>query len=373
MKKLLYKKVFEDLEEKIINNIYAINSKLPSDQELSKIYNVSTITIKRALLELKEQGYISRKPKQGTIVTSDKKQVSNTKLQSLDLPLIGCIMTNFDDTFGTHILTSILETSESKAHIIVKKSYGEEKKEEKLIQEFISMDVDGIILLPSSSKYLSPTILELASQKFPLLVIDRTLEGLPISSITTNNVESAEILTSYLFELGHKNIGLLTSSNIVSSVEERIQGYIKAHATNKVTMNNTLYKNFIQSVVPNSTTSIQDDIEKIALFINEHPFMTGIVASEYNIALLIQQACELLGKNIPEDISVVCFDHSVNYFNKNSFKFTHIEQPQYKIGCCCVNQLLHQINTPSIISKKVLEGELIIGTSTKEPFKITNK
>lgn len=37
-----------------------------------------------------------------------------------DKPLFGCIMTNFDDTFGTTLLSGMLEHSDSKAHIIVK-------------------------------------------------------------------------------------------------------------------------------------------------------------------------------------------------------------------------------------------------------------
>lgn len=366
MKKLLYQKVFDDLEKKIIDGVYIINNKLPSEQELAEQYKVSVITIKRALGELKEKGYVSRKPKQGTIVISNTKVIKNIPSQKFSLPLIGCILTNFDDTFGTQILSGILEESDSNAHVIVKKSLGHEEKEEELIQEFINMDVAGIILLPSSSKYLSPTILELASQKFPFIIIDRTLEGLPISSITTNNKESAEKLTSYLISLGHKNIGLITSTNLVSTVEERIQGYTQAHAVHQIKMNYSLRKHFVGSVTPASDVTVEEDIQKIATFIKEHPNMTGIVATEYNIALLTKQACEIVGKKVPNDISIVCFDHPDNYFDRTSFYFTHIDQKQYKLGSYCIQQLLQQIQSPTSVVKETLSGKLIIGNSTKE-------
>lgn len=366
LKKLLYQKVFDAIEKKIINGEYNINDKLPFEQELADEYKVSIITVKRALEEMKKQGYISRKPKQGTIVISNTKHASPTSVQNSQLPIIGCIMTNFDDTFGTQILSGILEASDSLAHVIVKKSLGHEQKEEQLIQEFMKMNVAGIILLPSSSKYLSPVILELASQKFPLIVIDRTMENLPISSITTNNTESAEILTSYLIDLGHKNIGLVTSTNIVSSVEERIQGYVQAHAANHVMMDLSLRRSFIESVTPDSDATIQEDIDKIAAFIKEQPSMTGIVATEYNIALLIKQACEQIGKRMPEDLSIVCFDHPDNYFDQTAFRFTHINQQQYTLGKECITQMLHLINNPASIAKVNLIGELVVGDSTRK-------
>lgn len=366
MKKLLYQKVFDAIEQKILNGAYKVNNKLPYEQELAEEYQVSIITIKRALSELKKQGYISRKPKQGTIVISNTKHSIPAAIQHIHLPLIGCIMTGFDDAFGTEILSGILEASDSFAHIIVKKSLGNALKEEQLLQDFIKMNVAGIILLPSSSKYVSPTILELASQRFPMIVIDRTLGDLPISSITTNNTESAEKLTSYVIHQGHQHIGLVTCSNIVSTVEERIQGYIQAHAANHVTMDHALRRSFVESVIPGTDVTVQEDIHKIAAFIKEHPNMTGIVATEYNIALLIKQAAEQIEKKVPDDLSIVCFDHTANYFDQTAFRFTHIYQQQYTLGTECVQQLLQLIKAPSSIIKKNITGELIVGDSTKK-------
>lgn len=364
MKKLLYKKVYEKIETKILNEEYKLNEKLPSEKELADEFNVSTITIKRALTELKEDGYISRKPKEGTTVISTTKNPDISKSNSITNPIIGLVVTNFDETFGTGILNGILEEKSDKVHIIVKKSLGIEKKENEAIKELLELNIHGLILLPSSSKYLSPIILDLASQQFPMVMIDRTLDNLPISSITTNNIEAAEIITTHLIELGHKNIGLLTSSNLVSSVEERIQGYVQAHAANHVTMDPSLRQSIINSVIPNSHSTVEDDIKSVANFIKDHPNMTAIFATEYNIALIIKQACLLIGKKIPEDLSVVCFDHPNHYFDKSAFTFTHIEQKQYETGKMCINQLLQQINEPDNIIKNIIKANLVIGDST---------
>lgn len=367
MKRTLYKEVFEQIKDRIKTDVYKLNEKLPGEQQLADEFGVSTITVKRALTELKDAGYLSRKPKEGTVViakTASLSAVPDTLAN--DKPLIGLIVTNFDDTFGTNILNGILGEKADQVNIIVKKSLGDSQKEGVLIKELIEMNVNGLILLPSSSKYLLPTVLDLASQRFPMVMIDRTVSNLPISSITTNNVEAAKQLTSYLIGLGHKRIGMLTSSNIVSSTEERIQGFMEAHAANKAAMDKSLIQSNVESVTPNSSAAIEEDIRRIADFIRSRPDMTALVAAEYNIALLIRQACEQIGKKIPQDLSVVCFDHPSTYFDKNAFVFTHIKQKQYQIGKKSVELLLEQISDAESIKKIVLEAELVTGSSSQE-------
>ena len=358
--------MFDSLEDLILTEHYPVGSKLPSESELAEKHGVSTITIKRALQELSNLGYISRKPKQGTFVIASEKNAVSSLSIDCKLPVLGCIFTNFDDTFGTKILSGILENATNKAHIIVKKSLGDTQKEEALIQELLEINISGIILLPCSSKYLSPNILELIYKNFPIIILDRALDGIPISSVTTDNKEAMEQLTSHLISIGHRHIGMVTSSLVVSSIEARIQGYIQSHASLQIKMNPDLTQHFISSVIPSSNISPETDVQEIVTFIQNNPEMTALIASEYNIALLIKQACEQIGKKVPEDISIACFDHPDDFFNKQAFRFTHINQNQYELGKEGLTQILDQINTPSSVSKKTLSGQLKIGDSTKK-------
>lgn len=98
---------------------------------------------------------------------------------------------------------------------------------------------------------------------------------------------------------------------------------------------------------------------------NTHSEITALVATEYNIALLIKQACNKLGKSIPADLSVVCFDHPDNFFDTSAFQFTHIKQAQYEIGVKAVDMLLNQVLKPDTINKETLPPMLIEGDSVK--------
>lgn len=71
-KEPLYKIIYDDLLKKIIENYYQKNELMPSETELQDFYSVSRITIRRAMQELQDKGYVTKFSGRGTFV-NDKK------------------------------------------------------------------------------------------------------------------------------------------------------------------------------------------------------------------------------------------------------------------------------------------------------------
>lgn len=69
----LYQKVIDDLKLYIDNGNYKIGDMLPSENELSKTYNTTRVTVRQALSSLMNMGYITRKHGKGSIVVEPKK------------------------------------------------------------------------------------------------------------------------------------------------------------------------------------------------------------------------------------------------------------------------------------------------------------
>lgn len=65
----LYVRIKDELLSKIQRGIWPIDAKLPTENELIEQYNVSRGTIRQALSELEEEGYITRMAAKGTFVT----------------------------------------------------------------------------------------------------------------------------------------------------------------------------------------------------------------------------------------------------------------------------------------------------------------
>ncbi len=65
----LYHQIYVLIRDKILSGSYANGELIPTEKELEKTFNVSRITVKRALDELAQEGLVSRQRGRGTLVT----------------------------------------------------------------------------------------------------------------------------------------------------------------------------------------------------------------------------------------------------------------------------------------------------------------
>lgn len=71
--KMLYQIIYEDIYRKILDSTYEVGTYLPSEAELQKLYDASRITVRRALNDLAQDGYIKRLKGKGSIVQPRKR------------------------------------------------------------------------------------------------------------------------------------------------------------------------------------------------------------------------------------------------------------------------------------------------------------
>lgn len=377
----MYEQIFDALREDIISLKYKSGERIPSEKELCEQYNVSRITSKKALELLTTEGYIIRKPGKGSFVNEfmGVKEVTNhseATLPTLTTPtsstiktnkkmLIGLVITTFDDSYGTELIYGMEEASrEHDCYLIIRRSFGIAAQEEKTITQFLEMGVDGLIIFPAQGEYFSAEILKLVISKFPFVLVDRYLKGISASSISSDNVQAAKVASNYLFELGHKHIGLLTQPSInTTAIEERIEGFIAAHAENGIVADRSLWLENITSTMPNEfdPSSRERDIEMIQQHIQQHPEITALFAIEYTIAQYAYEAAQRLGLSVPEDISIICFDSPLR---NDAYQFTHVRQNQQAIGKQAIESVLKLNNNEVVPSRVMLEAPLIVGKTT---------
>ncbi len=78
----LYLQLIEEIMEKIESKVYVEGGKLPSERELCEIYGLSRITIRQALRELENDGYIYKSHGVGTFVAAKSYNQQLEKLYS---------------------------------------------------------------------------------------------------------------------------------------------------------------------------------------------------------------------------------------------------------------------------------------------------
>lgn len=100
----LYEQIKSVIKDDIINGVYNPGDQLPNEKQLCEQYNVSRITIRRALKELSKEGLIEIRQGKGTFVSKEKLDIKildlggytdtleslhhNVKMQIIEKPVI---------------------------------------------------------------------------------------------------------------------------------------------------------------------------------------------------------------------------------------------------------------------------------------------
>ena len=88
----LYYQIREDIREKINSGEYPPNSMIPSEAELCEFYGVSRVTVRRAILDLAQEGLLNRGKGKGTFVSESYGLTTMNGVQSFTQELLGLNM-----------------------------------------------------------------------------------------------------------------------------------------------------------------------------------------------------------------------------------------------------------------------------------------
>lgn len=386
--KPMYEQIFEALRERIRLHQYKIGDRVPSEKELCDEFGVSRITTKKALEMLVAQQLVVRQPGRGSFVADPASPAESANGQETGdsalpgasdrktdrssspnrKPMIGLVITHFSDMYGTELLYGMEEASrEHDSFLVLRRSFGILEQERHNILELLELGVDGLIIFPAQGEFFSEEILKLVIGKFPFVMIDRFLKGIPASSVSTDNASAAKEGTRHLFETGHRNIAFLTQPPVnTTAIEERIKGIVEAHTEQGVLVNRELWVESLVSTLPNAFDP-QDrvqDVDTLVRHLEAHPEITALFAAEYPIALLAEEAAAKLGRRIPEDLSLICFDSPEN---PDHIRVTHLRQNQFEMGKKAFEMVIELMkSTDHGVQRVELPARLVQGTTVAE-------
>ncbi len=384
----LYKKIYLDILEEIKNGTLKTGDRIPSENELAEKFNVSRITTKRALDMLAQRNIIERYRGKGSYVSDINTATINSTVEKENnlflsdsnskQELVGFIFPGFGNDYGGKLLDSVEKRcSKHNLAMVMKQTLGNSELEEKAINSLVDLGVRGLIFWPSPGKHYNNALLRLVIENYPLVLVDRYLTGIPSSAVCINNKMAAIELTNYMLEIGHKHIAYLSPpTGGTSSLEDRIMGFHMAMAEKGVRIKpDTILQNMRSTLQGYSNINLrklridENDRNEIRKLIQNNPEVTAFITSEYLVAVLLYEVLVSLGKKVPEDYSIACFDTPTDIIDEPLF--THILQDEEKMGFNAVDILIKHIkesDTPPIHSEvgfKVIKGRSTQSRSMK--------
>ncbi|HBG26074.1 MAG: hypothetical protein A2Y10_00340 [Planctomycetes bacterium GWF2_41_51] len=209
-KEPIHRQLYQILRNPIVSGIYASGSKLPTEAELTKLYKVSRVTVRRALQELASQGLIEGRKSQGTFVRIG----ANIRIKPKYIFV-------YDNTspITYPYLSLLLQGIQSKSQnlkfrleIIVRNPMAERSTKDAMFSDFIELaDFNGIITLPEC--LTQEEIFQLEKRNIPIVFVghthDTTALGPNTIRIECNPRQSMFLILNHLIQIGHTKVGYI--------------------------------------------------------------------------------------------------------------------------------------------------------------------
>ena len=355
----LYEQIVRDIKKKIVNGILLPGSLIGSQNELSKEYKVSAITVKKALSDLVNEGILFTRVGKGTYVSKrQKKELDLSKHKS-----IGLVLQDINHPFFSMIVHSVENRAyELGYNLLLSSSSNKIEKEESQINHFAELGVDGLIIASLSLEYKATDyIKKLHDEKFPYIMVSY-IHDPDYWYVGSDNELGGYIATEHLIKTGYKSIGYLHigKGNLLSEI--RKNGYYRALTDYNIPFDSKLI--FYLDKEPHE--------------IGEDRFQLGYkFGKEFNklekkpdalfiysdlTALGFEQAAIEEGIQIPDDVAIIGFD-DIQVARFSSVPLTTVHQPADKIGRMAVDIIQKRIDGSDIGNRTILKPTLIVRES----------
>jgi DNA-binding LacI/PurR family transcriptional regulator len=370
----LHEQLLNQVRHLILSGVWAPGDLLPSESELQRQLKISRSTIRQALSNAEAQGLIERVPGKGTFVT-------RSPTGQPDSRLIGYITC---DSFR-HLQSQLLSGAESVVtaqgyRVVFCNSNRDADEENRLLEQLVLEDkVRGILIWPVLHDDPSRRLFQLAQQAMvPLVLVDRTFDGLPCDYVTSDNYAGAYAAVEHLIGLGHRRIAFLSRPILqLLTIAGRLRGYQEALKDAGLTplepwlVGGVNQEMEIVVALRSYSDAHSQDVGQIARYLESSPRPTAVFAMNDMMAMQAVKAVRRVGLRVPEDLSLVGFDDEAIVNTLLDVPLTTVAQDAVTLGRRAAELLIERIEGHDGPPRgEVVPTELRVRASTAPPAAI---
>lgn len=335
------------IKNKIVDGIKKgkIKGKLPGERVLAKKYNVSYMTVRKAVEGLVEKGILYKNTTKGTFVSNRK--VSNKITKNIGFFLDETIEDGISSPYYSLIFKAI-------------------EKEVKNIGYNLTLFSDPNDLNPlNSQKKIDGVIfcffprlteeIKKLKELIPIVLLDNISSDLSIPSVTIDNFNSSHKSAEYLRSLGHQRIGFISGLLNSDVCKDRLLGYTSIMSHNG--MDNTT------NLIYKGDYSYESGEKGAEYFLSLTKIPTAIMCANDSMAIGAMKVVQAQGLLVPDDISIIGFD-DIEVASRVYPSLTTVAAPIKKIAKKSVKMLVSAIKGENLdYQHKILPAKLIIRDS----------
>ena len=320
-------------------------------EDIARALNVSKMTVSRAINNHPE---INRQTRERILATAQKmKYRPNQFARALTTNhsyLIGIVVPDLMHSYFAEICRGVESQARPVGYQNLICSTDEESRKEQDEIEALLSRTDGLIVASALAASEVKFYRRLLSEGANIVLIDRVLNGLRCSAVTTDDVEVGRFATEHLIKLGHKKIGHLRGPDVSTSLQ-RLQGYQDA-----------MTKARLKPLVRECGFTEADGRTSMQRWIVKGELPTAIFAANDPAAIGAMGALREAGLKVPEDVAFVGAGN-IHYGDMLRVPLTTISWSKSAMGQEAAGLLLDLIDGKKKVRKITVPPELIIRRS----------
>lgn len=211
--------------------------------------------------------------------------------------------------------------------------------------------VDGIVLAPPVTDCVA-VLAELVRRGIPFVRISPGVDLALSSSVTMNDMQAADDLTTHLVALGHRTIGFIVGHPSHMASEQRLSGYRRALARAGI--------DYASGLVFPGMFDFASGVSAAQVLLAMPKRPTAIFASNDDMAAGVLSVAHASGLLVPNDLSVAGFDDTP-VAQIVWPPMTTVRQPIAGLAYAAVGLLVDAVEG---VEHRMLDHELIVRAST---------
>ncbi len=377
-----YQRIKEALYGRFSEGLLKPGDRVPSENELAREFQVSIITARKALNDLVTENIIVRQRGRGSFVRNVPAPVDAAALAGTlgASPTASIVSTPFEPgslpagakrNGGLRIVVFLMLTSGEPDNSLLKIIRGvsghlsargyslvvewcndDPGTERRLLEKYLDEPVSGILVFSVDPEANADSFERILNRKIPLVMIDRSVDSLPMNLVASYNYDGAFNMTRYLVSLGHRRILFAGIHPHLQTERDRLLGFRKALES---------------SGLPCGEAHVLFDPHGDPARIRERVHregMSAVFCVHDELAARFIHHLSGQGVRIPADLSVSGFDDS-DIGRLLHPALTTVRQPFQNMGTQAAHLLVQAMESgPGFCSQLYLTTKLVLRDST---------
>jgi LacI family transcriptional regulator len=316
-------------------------------KDIAKIAGVSVATVSRILNG--SSGYSEATRKKVMTIINElgyKQNAIARNLKTKKTHTIGVLMPRVGTTYYVRILDGIEDVAQKfKYNVLFCHNIS---ATEEYLNIFFEQQVDVIIICSLSDEEKTDKML--LESGIPCMFISTLSCNYPIPYIKIDDFQASYAATTYLINMGHKRIAMLSGNDGPVAGVPRLNGYKQAMLDHGMTVNENLIKE--------TDFQYNKGLAAASELLDGEEVFTAIVACCDDVAVAAINEIYKRGMEVPRDYSIIGFDNTTVAEMSNP-PLTTISQPLYQMGQEAVEILLKNIEDGTAIENKIMPFEIV--------------